>query len=77
MSRSGHPERTVTWRMDAPKQLDERRRLDGLADLQRYKGCTVMEPGPAVVEERLKLEGSVRPPPPPALPPPVVLNSKG
>jgi hypothetical protein len=40
----------------------------------------VMEPGPAVVEERLKLEGSVRPPPPPpvpALPPPVVLNSKG
>jgi len=30
-----------------------------------------MEPGPAVVEERLKLEGS-RPPPPP-----VVLNSKG
>ena len=44
-----------------------------LSDLQRYKGCTVMEPGPAVVEERLKLEGSVRPPPPP----PVVLNSKG
>jgi hypothetical protein len=38
----------------------------------------VMEPGPAVVEERLKLEGSVRPPPPPPpLPPPVVLNSKG
>jgi hypothetical protein len=35
-----------------------------------------------VVEERLKLEGSVRPPPPPPpaapeLPPPVVLNSKG
>ena len=48
--------------LDAPKQLiDERRRLDALADLQRYKGCTVMEPGPAVVEERLKLEGSVRP----------------
>ena len=66
--------------LDAPKQLiDERRRLDALADLQRYKGCTVMEPGPAVVEERLKLEGSVRPPPPPVppLPPPVVLNSKG
>ena len=69
--------------LDAPKQLiDERRRLDALADLQRYKGCTVMEPGPAVVEERLKLEGSVRPSPPPAaevppLPPPVVLNSKG
>ena len=67
--------------LDAPKQLiDERRRLDALADLQRYKGCTVMEPGPAVVEERLKLEGSVRPPPPPPPPPllpPVVLNSKG
>ena len=45
--------------LDAPKQLiDERRRLDALSDLQRYKGCTVMEPGPAVVEERLKLEGS-------------------
>ena len=69
--------------LDAPKQLiDERRRLDALSDLQRYKGCTVFEPGPAVVEERLKLESSVRPPPPPdaavpALPPPVVLNSKG
>jgi hypothetical protein len=50
------------------------RQLDALSDLQRYKGCTVMEPGPAVVEERLKLEGSVRPPPPA---PPVVLNSKG
>ena len=32
--------------LDAPKQLvDERRRLDALSDLQRYKGCTVMEPG--------------------------------
>ncbi|MBR0697759.1 hypothetical protein [Bradyrhizobium lablabi] len=59
--------------MDAPKQLiDERRRLDALTDLQRFKGCTVMEPGPAVVEERLKLERSVRPPTPP-----VVLNSRG
>ena len=59
---------------DAPKQLvDERRRLDALSDLQRFKGCTVMEPGPAVVEERARLEGSiVRPPPPP-----VVLNSRG
>ena len=57
--------------LDAPKQLvDERRRLDALSDLQRYKGCKVMEPGPAVVEERMKLEGSIRPPP-------VVLNSKG
>ena len=59
--------------LDAPKQLvDERRRLDALSDLQRFKGCTVMEPGPAVVEERLRLEGSIRP-----APPPVVLNSKG
>lgn len=56
---------------DAPKQLvDERRRLDALSDLQRYRGCTVMEPGPAVVYERAKLEGSIRRPP-------VVLNSKG
>jgi hypothetical protein len=63
--------------LDAPKQLvDERRRLDALSDLQRYKGCTVMEPGPAVVEERLKLENSVRPTPPPS-PPPVVLRSRG
>ena len=59
--------------LDAPKQLvDERRRMDALSDLQRYKGCTVMEPGPAVVEERLKLEGSVRP-----SAPPVVLKSRG
>ena len=61
------------YRLDAPGQLvDERRRLDALSDLQRYKGCTVMEPGPAVVEERLKLEGSIRRPPPP-----VVLKTKG
>ena len=60
--------------LDAPKQLvDERRRLDALSDLQRFKGCTVMEPGPAVVEERAKLEGSIVPAPPP----PVVLNSRG
>jgi hypothetical protein len=60
--------------LDAPKQLvDERRRLDALSDLQRMKGCTVMEPGPAVVEERTRLEGSiVRTPPPP-----VILNSRG
>jgi hypothetical protein len=63
--------------LDAPKQLvDERRRLDALSDLQRYKGCTVMEPGPAVVEERARLEGSIVPPPKP-LPPPVVLKSRG
>ncbi len=59
--------------LDAPKQLvDERRRLDALSDLQRFKGCTVMGPGPAVVEERLKLEQSIRPTAPQA-----VLNSKG
>jgi hypothetical protein len=56
---------------DAPKQLvDERRRLDALSDLQRYKGCTVLEPGPAVVYERLKLEGSIKRAP-------VVLKSRG
>ena len=58
---------------DAPKQLvDERRRLDALSDLQRYKGCLVLEPGPAVVYERLKLEGSTRRPQAP-----VVLKSRG
>jgi hypothetical protein len=60
--------------LDAPQQLvDERRRLDALSDLQRYKGCRVMEPGPAVVEERARLEGSIVPPPSP----PVVLRSRG
>jgi len=74
---------TERFPLDAPKQLvDERRRLDALSDLQRFKGCTVMEPGPAVVEERARLESSiVRPPPPPPplppLPPPVVLKSRG
>lgn len=59
--------------LDAPKQLvDERKRLDALTDLQRYKGCTVIEPGPAVAEERERLEQSAR-----ASRPPVVLNSKG
>jgi len=48
---------------DAPKQLvDERRRLDALSDLQRYRGCVVMEPGPAVVYERTKLEDSIKRP---------------
>ena len=56
---------------DAPKQLvDERRRLDALSDLQRYRGCVVMEPGPAVVSERTKLEESIKRPA-------VVLKSKG
>ena len=60
--------------LDGPKQLvDERRRLDALSDLQRFKGCTVIEPGPAVVEERTKLEGSIVRAPPPS----VVLRSRG
>lgn len=59
--------------LDAPKQLaDERRRLDALTDLQRTKGCTVIEPGPAVVEERERLEESAR-----GSKPYAVLRSKG
>lgn len=58
---------------DAPKELvDERRRLDALSDLQRYRGCPVMEPGPAVVYERSRLEGSMKQPQAP-----VVLRSRG
>jgi hypothetical protein len=58
--------------LDAPEQLvDERRRLDALTDLQRYKGCPVLEPGPAVVYERSKLEGSKQ------RPPAVILKSRG
>jgi hypothetical protein len=57
--------------LDAPRQLvDERRRLDALTDLQRYKGCVVMQPGPAVVYERTRLEGATKRPP-------VVLKSRG
>jgi hypothetical protein len=59
--------------LDAPKRLtDERRRLDALTDLQRTKGCTVLEPGPAVAEERERLEESARNSRPQA-----VLRSKG
>jgi len=59
--------------VDAPKELvDERRRLDALSDLQRYKGCAVLEPGPAVVYERSKLESSEK-----RLRTPVVLKSRG
>jgi hypothetical protein len=58
---------------DAPGELiEERRRLDALSDLQRFKGCYVLDPGAAVFYERSKLEG---PPKQPAAP--VVLNSKG
>jgi len=59
--------------VDAPKELvDERRRLDALSDLQRYRGCPVMEPGPAVVYERSRLEGSMR-----QQQAPVILKSRG
>ena len=59
---------------DAPRQLvDERRRLDALSDLQRYKGCPVLEPGPLVVYERMKLEGST----PRRSEPSVILKSRG
>ena len=59
--------------LDAPKELvAERRRLDALSDLQRERGCFVMEPGPTVVYERSKLEGSVNVPQQP-----VILRSRG
>jgi hypothetical protein len=59
--------------VDAPKELvDERRRLDALSDLQRYRGCAVMDPGPAVVYERSRLEGSMR-----QQQAPVILKSRG
>lgn len=59
--------------LDAPKELvGERRRLDALSDLQREKGCFVMEPRPTVVYERSKLEGSVNVPQEP-----VILRSRG
>jgi len=58
---------------DAPRQLiDERRRLDALSDLQRFRGCPVFEPGPAVVNERAKLEGWHK-----RLREPVVLKARG
>ena len=51
--------RTDMFGVDAPKEVAaERRRLDALSDLQRTRGCPVMEPGPAVVYERQKLEGA-------------------
>jgi hypothetical protein len=58
---------------DAPQQLvEERRRLDALSDLQRYKGCVVLEPGPAVVYERSKLEEATK-----RQQAPVILKSRG
>jgi hypothetical protein len=48
---------TDMFGVDAPRELvAERRRLDALSDLQRLRGCPVMEPGPAVIYERQKLE---------------------
>jgi hypothetical protein len=48
---------------DAPGEIAaERRRLDALTDLQRTRGCPVMEPVPAVMYERQKLEGVSAPP---------------
>jgi hypothetical protein len=59
--------------IDAPVELvEERRRLDALSDLQRYRGCPVLEPGPVVVAERAKLEGW-----PKQLRPRVVLRTRG
>ena len=59
--------------VEAPKELiNERRRLDALSDLQRFKGCYVLDPGAAVFYERSKLEG-----PPRTSRTPVILNSKG
>jgi hypothetical protein len=55
--------RTDTFGVDAQKEIvAERRRLDALSDLQRTRGCPVMEPGPAVLYERQKLEGTSQPP---------------
>lgn len=54
--------RTDMFGVDAPKEIvAERRRLDALSDLQRTRGCPVMEPGPAVLYERQKLEGASQP----------------
>jgi hypothetical protein len=54
---------TGTYGLDAPIEIAaERRRLDALSDLQRTRGCPVMEPGPAVVYERQRLEGASQPP---------------
>ncbi|WP_156927776.1 hypothetical protein [Bradyrhizobium sp. Tv2a-2] len=47
--------------VDAPSELvAERQRFDALTDLQRMRGCPVMDPEPAVVYERQKLEEAAR-----------------
>ena len=54
---------TDMYGVDAPIEIAaERRRLDALSDLQRTRGCPVMEPVPAVIYERQKLEGVSEPP---------------
>jgi hypothetical protein len=54
---------TDMYGLDAPREIAaERRRLDALSDLQRTRGCPVMEPVPAVLYERQKLEGVSQPP---------------
>jgi hypothetical protein len=59
--------------VDAPRELvEERRRMDALTDLQRDRGCLVLEPATAVVNERAKLEGWDK-----RTRPSVVLHSRG
>jgi len=58
------------FEIDAPPELvAEYRRMDALSDLQRFKGCRVIEPRDAVVYERAKIA--------PGSPPLPVLQSKG
>ena len=46
---------------DGPRELvTERQRMDALSDVQRLRGCPVLDPGPAVVFERRKLEEAAR-----------------
>jgi hypothetical protein len=52
--------------------VDERRRLEALSELQRFKGCIVSQPAAAVAEERLKLGVPIR-----QLQAPAVLSSRG
>jgi hypothetical protein len=59
--------------LDAPRELvEERRRMDALTDLQRDRGCVVLEPTTAVINERAKLEGWDK-----RVRPLVVLHSRG
>lgn len=46
---------------DGPRELvAERQRMDALTDLQRIRGCPVLDPGPAVLFERQELENATR-----------------